>query len=68
MVKSGIKTWTMLSSLVLALVCVSGCNSDDTTTTDSTAPKGGGVSAPAKPTDTKPAGGAPAPTKPDDKK
>ena len=29
-VKFGIKTWTMLSSLVLALVFVTGCNSEET--------------------------------------
>jgi hypothetical protein len=66
MAKSGIKTWTMLSSLVLGLVFVTGCNSDDTSATDS-APKAGGGGAAVKPSDAKP-GPGPAPTKPDDKK
>jgi hypothetical protein len=41
-VKSGIKTWTMLSGLVLALVLVTGCNSGD-----EPAATGGGAPAPA---------------------
>jgi hypothetical protein len=65
MVKSGIKTWTMLSSLVLAVVFVTGCNSDDTTTEGTAKP---GVTAPSKPADTKPPTGGTAPVKPDDKK
>jgi hypothetical protein len=30
MVKSGLKTWTMLSGLVLGLAFVTGCNSEET--------------------------------------
>jgi len=71
-VKSGIKTWTMLSSLVLALVFVSGCNSEDTTS-ETKAPATGGAAAPAKPGGMdKPGGGdmakPPAPSKPDESK
>jgi len=55
----------MLSSLVLALVFVSGCNSDDTSS-ETKAPATGGTPA-VKPATDKPAA-APAPTKPDDKK
>jgi len=65
MVKSGIKTWTMLSSLVLALVCVNGCNSEETP--PETTPKPG-VSAtpPGKPAEpAKPV--TPPASKPDEK-
>jgi len=63
MAKSGIKTWTMLSSFVLALVFVAGCNSEETP--DTAKPSAGGPAA-SKPADAgKPVGGT---TKPDDKK
>ena len=65
MLKSGIKTWTMLSSFVLALVFMTGCNSEETT--DTTTPKPGATAPTVKPTETKPTTGT-APTKPDEKK
>jgi hypothetical protein len=63
-VKFGIKVGAMLSSLVLALVCFVGCNSDESTP----APAGGGTGAgaAAKPSNT-PAT-PPTTTKPEDKK
>jgi uncharacterized spore protein YtfJ len=66
-VKFGIKTSAMLSSLVLALVFVAGCNSEDATT-DSTPKPGGGAGAGAavKPVDAKPI--TPPVSKPDEKK
>jgi len=55
-VKSGLKTWTMLASLVLAIVFVNGCNSEEPAA-DSGAPKSPSVSAPPviKPDAAKPA-------------
>ena len=58
MARFGIKTWTMLSGLVLALVLVTGCNSGDEpaagggATTPSAAP--GAPKAPTTPPDSKP--------------
>ncbi|MFI5460847.1 MAG: hypothetical protein ACHRXM_36010 [Isosphaerales bacterium] len=63
--KSGIKTWTMLSSLVLALAFVTGCNTEETPPESTPKPA---VTAPStvKPADAKPV--TPAPSKPDEKK
>jgi hypothetical protein len=61
MVKFGIKAGVLLSSLVLALVFVVGCNSDEPTP-----PVGGAGAGAAKPADAgKPI--TPPTTKPDDK-
>jgi hypothetical protein len=63
-VKFGIKAISMLSSLALALVIVSGCT-EDTPTEPAAKPAGGAVTPPAKTGG--PAGApAPAPTKPAD--
>ena len=59
-VKFGIKVGAMLSSLVLALVCFVGCNSDETT------PAPGGGAAPAAKPGAAPT--IPPAAKPDEKK
>jgi hypothetical protein len=65
-IRFGIKAWTMLSSLVLALVVVAGCQSDE----PAAPPASPAGTAAVKPAD-KPATGTPPATtapKPDDKK
>jgi hypothetical protein len=66
-VKSGLRTWTMLAGVVLSLVLVAGCNSEETPP----APAGGApAAAPAPPPTKAPEAKTPMPPagKPEEKK
>jgi hypothetical protein len=65
-VKFGIKALSMLASLALALVIVSGCTED--TPSEPAKPAAGGGMAPGPKGPEKAPAPAPTPTKPDDKK